>query len=860
MSNNVLKSYSGVKSSQISFPIGGIGSGCIGLSGEGRLIDWEIFNKPNKFGKNGFTHFAVKAVSKGKLLDARILCGELPPNYMGQFRPKSYSGFGFGPDRETMAGLPNFLKSSFSAENPFAKVELSDPSFPGKVTLTAFNPFIPLNEDDSSIPAAFFEIEFENKSSESIDYSAAFTVRNPSGKAINKASSKGGLHLIHLTDKKNESDTPEYGDLCVACDAKDVSVQEYWFRGRWFDNLEVFWRDFASVKPLPERNYPVEGDGDHATLMATLKLKPKSQGALRFALSWNYPNCVNYWNKPQSACNCDGACDAKPKTWKNYYATLFKDSTESASYAIKNWKRLKEESGRFSDALHSSSMPPEAMELVSANLSILKSPTVLRLEDGSFYAWEGCHCDSGCCEGSCTHVWNYAYALPFLFPKLERSMRELNWKYNMRDDGGLVFRIKLPLGSDRGGFRPCADGQFGDIVKVYREWKISGDTAWMKKLWPDVKKSIEFAWASTNEDKWDPKKSGVLTGRQHHTLDMELFGPNAWLTGMYLAALKAGAEMAEAAGEPASAKEYGEIFERGRKWVDENLFNGKWYSQKLDLGDKSQLDKFGDASEVYWNGEHKEIKYQIGEGSSIDQLLGQWHANLCGLGDIFDKAKRKKAAKSIYKHNFKRSFRNYFNPCRLYSLYDEAGVTICDCPEGVRKPVVPAPYNSETMYGFEYSAAALMIQEGLVKEGLEIVEKGRLRFDGERRNPWNEFECGSNYARSMASYSLLNALSGFEFDATKDMIGFSPCTDETSFSAFWSLDSGWGTVEFAKGRISINVLYGSLAIAEFRSRRIAKAKSARLDGKELPFASDKGRLEFKKTATVKAGKTLEIKL
>ena len=120
-------------------------------------------------------------------------------------------------------------------------------------------------------------------------------------------------------------------------------------------------------------------------------------------------------------------------------------------------------------------------------------------------------------------------------------MRELDYKYNLRDDGGMPFRLQLPLGSEMWKFRPCVDGQFGGVIKVYREWKISGDTEWMRRLWPSVKKSIEFAWAETNEDLWDPEKKGVITGRQHHTLDMELFGPNSWLTGFYLAALKAGA-------------------------------------------------------------------------------------------------------------------------------------------------------------------------------------------------------------------------------------------------------------------------------------------------------------------------------
>ncbi len=161
----------------------------------------------------------------------------------------------------------------------------------------------------------------------------------------------------------------------------------------------------------------------------------------------------------------------------------------------------------------------------------------------------------------------------------------------------------------------------------------------------------------------------MLWGRQHHTLDMELFGPNSWLTGMYLAALKAGAEIAEHLGETESAAEYRQIFARGKAWADENLFNGEYYYQDIDLGDKSIVDAYADdlviqggsAQKAYWTEEHGEIKYQIGAGSSIDQVLGQWHASLYGLGEIFDPEKVKMASAAIFKYNYKPLMRNAYN-------------------------------------------------------------------------------------------------------------------------------------------------------------------------------------------------------
>ena len=252
-----------------------------------------------------------------------------------------------------------------------------------------------------------------------------------------------------------------------------------------------------------------------------------------------------------------------------------------------------------------------------------------------------------------------------------------------------------------------------------------------------MKKSIDFAWHPNNEDRWDPDKTGVLWGRQHHTLDMELFGPNSWLTTMYLGALKAGAEMAEHLGESDTAAEYRAIFARGKAWADEHLFTGEYYTQRIELKDRSLVEAFEgkhdslhgtSALQAYWNDEHGEIKYQLGEGSSIDQLLGQWHASLYGLGDLLDPAQVRQASAALFKYNFVPVMREAYNPCRIYTLNDEGGLVICAWPSpnghAVQKPLIPVPYSQEAWPGTEYSAASHMIMLGLVDEGMTVVERG----------------------------------------------------------------------------------------------------------------------------------------
>jgi uncharacterized protein (DUF608 family) len=449
--------YTGEKTKEISFPLGGIGTGCIGLGGDGRLIDWEIFNRPNKGGTNGYSHFAIKAEAAGDVLDARVLHADLQPPHSGSLKGDTYGTFGFGPARTNLAGMPHFREAEFRGEYPVAELAFKERKFPGRVRMTAFNPFIPLNEDDSGLPAALFEIEVKNTTKRRLTYTVFATLRNPlSAENHNRLRRSAGMTALHFSGEGIDPDAVTYGDMTLATDATGVSHQEYWYvsPALWFSDLEVYWRDLTSPGPLGNRRYSpaTAGRDTHGTVAARCEVAPGETASIRFVIAWNFPNCENYWDRSvEERVRKAGV----PATWRNYYATVFEDSAATAAYALKHWDRLSRETHLFKETLFGSDLPPAALDAVSANLSILKSPTALRLEDGTFYGWEGCHPSAGCCEGTCTHVWNYAQALSFLFPKLERSIREADYTYNQDEAGGMAFRMQLPLGSGRSAFRPC---------------------------------------------------------------------------------------------------------------------------------------------------------------------------------------------------------------------------------------------------------------------------------------------------------------------------------------------------------------------------------------------------------------------
>ena len=824
--------YQNQKLKEIVFPLGGIGSGSIGLAGNGELVDWEIFNRPNKGSRNGYSFFAVKAEYPDGRSVVKVLQGDHNRNLMGQYAKARFCGYGFGPAGSSMCAFPHFKQVKFDGKFPIATLTFADEAFPAQVILTAFNPFIPLDADRSSIPAAFFRIRIKSKEN-GVKYSVIFSVANPFQSGMNQRLESDRYTAVTLKCADQAADEPGYGDLTVAVDQSDGIVQEYWYRGKWQDRISTFWYDF-SQNSLVNRHYDEAGKGDVCSVGTGALIDAGARKDFSFVLSWNIPNNYNYW-KPYKNEN------GKDVIWKNYYAVMFADSSVSAVYSLEHFDELYRKTDAFCKSLHQSTLDKSVIDAISSTLSVLKSPTVLRLEDGTFYGWEGVHEKEGSCEGTCTHVWSYAYALCFLFPELERSLRDTELTYNTDAHGYMIFRTNLPRERDRLKMFPCVDGQMATVVKIYRDWKITGNTAWLRDHWEQVKSILEFAWSEHNFCEWDKDHDGVLEGRQHHTLDMELFGPSSWLEGMYLAALKAASEMADFLGDQPKRDEYARLFDKGYQWTKEHLFNGEYFFHKIDLKDKAYTEHFHCPD--YWNGEKEELKYQIGDGCEIDQMLGQWHANLCGLGDIFDKQQRKTALKSMMQNNFKPSLREFANMWRVFALNDEAGAVICDYPKGSQKPVIPIPYCEECMTGFEYAFAGLLISEGLIDEGLRVVRAIRDRYDGEKRNPWNEMECGSNYARAMASFALLPIFAGFAFDLPRRFIGFSPVL-AGDFRCFWSLGTGWGNYIKKEQQHKLVIKGGDLTLSSIRLGSLKSVRKVTVDGKEISFALRDGILSF----------------
>ena len=500
-------------------------------------------------------------------------------------------------------------------------------------------------------------------------------------------------------------------------------------------------------------------------------------------------------------------------TYRPWYSERFKSLNEVIGYWDANQAMLEKNSRLFSDAFYSSSLPAEVLEAVAANLTILKSPTVLRQWDGRFWAWEGCQDSFGSCHGSCTHVWNYAQALPHLFPSLERTLRETEFRVSQNTEGHQNFRVNLPISAPPHNFHAAADGQLGGIMKVYREWRISGDTQWMKDLFPAVKKSLDYCIRT-----WDPLHKGYLEEPHHNTYDIEFWGPDGMCTSFYLGALTAFIEMGKELKQP--VKEYTALLSKGKKYMETALFDGEYFIQKIQwegLQAPNPVDvmSFGGSysEEALKLLKEEGPKYQYGTGCLSDGILGMWMASVCGLDEVLDNEKVRSHLVAVHKYNLKHDLVDHFNPQRpVYACGKDGGLLLCTWPKGGMLSL-PFVYSNEVWTGIEYQVASHLMMKGEVEKGLDIVRECRERYDGRVRNPFNEIECGHWYARAMASYGMLQGLTGVRYDAVdKTMYIDSKIGD---FKSFISTDTGFGTIEWKAGKPVLNVVYGNIDVKRY---------------------------------------------
>ncbi len=797
-----MKTYSGETLGQIAYPLGGIGAGTLCLQGTGTLGNVALRNRPNY--RNDPMIFAALSV-KGENGFARILETPVPNANVFIRYPDASLGL-----TGKCYGLPRFQSGNFSARFPFAHLDLTDDRLPVDAHLIGWSPFVPGDDEASSLPFAALEYTFINKTDKRLDAVYYFCAEN--FMKVNDQANVYALPNGFVLNQPSDPGKPEVeGAFCAAADG-DVAVDTAWLRenGGWsFDVLTMLWKGIKAGL-CASKAYAKDdlSPGPGGTLAIPFALEPNGKKTVRIRLCWYVPGSdvragsIGLFASADSGAKLNKRSDAHSPWYSAQYSGI---ETLSADWGMR-YQELRDRTSRFAECFYDTTLPDELIDAVGANLCILKSPTILRQRDGKLWGWEGCHDDKGSCHGSCTHVWNYAQAICNLFPKLERSLRDTEFFMTQTEEGHQTFRATLPIQKMvEPSFYAASDGQLGGIIKVYRDFRISSDWDWLKGIWPKVKESLAYCIKT-----WDPVGEGVLKEPHHNTYDIEFWGADGMCSCFYLGALRAAAALAETLGEDPST--YLSLYEKGRTYMQEKLFTGEYFQQNVQWeGLNAQLALEGNPPEVQEILRREGPRYQYGTGCISDGVLGVWMAEISGIHDILDDQMLRKNLESIYRYNFKADLSEHENPQRPgFALNDDGGLLLCTWPhEG--KPSLPFVYSDEVWTGIEYQVASHLLIKGYAKEALDIVGACRKRYDGTSRNPYDEYECGHWYARAMASYALLQGYTGVYYDKVDKALHAS-LRNSVSYRTFLAVDGGYGTVEVRDGKANVTIVEGIIDI------------------------------------------------
>ena len=813
----------------IGMPVGGIHTGTVYLGGDGRLWLWDIFNE-NQTGINPVTIDWHSDLHVGKKVRPSDGAAYVQP--AKNIRPLD-QGFAFYIKTGSSAVIKKMEAADwdeiiFEATYPMAKIHYIDRQIGITIIATVYAPFIPLDEKNSSLPTTIYSFEVVNKLSKKVEVTILGWLENKIGiKSAKSAHERSNSMIKHdhltgieyaLTNSADIAHAPDFGTMSIATTEKATIQTDLRFP------LDI--HSFESENNTPTvKNIATPLYGSCATKLTVL---PHQTASANFVFGWHFSNLkLNNLIKD---------------TGRNYN-NWFKNAAEVAAYVCTNLQQLKAKSLLWHNTLYDSSLPWWFIERTFLTISVLATTTAHRFESGRFYAWEGV----GCCEGTCTHVWQYAQAMGRIFPGIEKDTRErIDLGLSLQPDGMIWYRGEVVKG-------PAIDGQAGTILRIYREHQMSVDDSFLKNNWTKIKKAIEYIILQ------DKNKDGMEDTPIENTLDAVWDGSIAWLVGLCIAAVKAGALMANEMHDTAFENICNEYVQKGSKNMEEQLFNGEYFIHQPDP--QKGREKLGSYNTCH-----------------IDQVFGQSWAHQVGMGRIIDQEKTISALKALWKYNFTPDVGPYIKERkggRPYALPGEGGLVMNTNPKNEQKPygenvTWQLGYFHECMTGFEHQVAAHMMAEGMVEESLIITRMIHDRYHAVKRNPFNEIECSDHYARSMASYGTFISACGYEYHGPKQYIGFAPKINAEKFKAPFTSANGWGSYAQTKTQeqfhATIHLKYGTLLIKKISVASGINKKVVKVEvgGKNMScttqLINNKTIIEFPQTIELTANQQLHINI
>jgi len=811
----------------IGMPVGGLHAGTVYVGGDGRLWLWQIYNESFEGVHEGIDPKEVNWNDGISLRKIRSRDGSayVEPSIANNRRVLE-QGFAVKISYEGKTIIKELNEDhwdevSFQGSYPIATITYSSKDFPLEIQLNVYSPFIPLEAEESALPATILRVGVVNTSKKPIDISLLgwmengvnkLTAKENAGQRKNTLFTTKDSTGIFFSSDSNIKEIQEAGDSGSMCfllhginGKAQVSFNGWPIDARHFDSSQ----DSSATAEFPDKLVGAIG--------TETKLLSGQRYSADYSVSWHFNNPNPKLKKIVK--------DAE----RGYrYGVKFRDAKEVSTFIHTNFKELSSVTELWANTWKDSTLPHWFLERTFVNIGTLATANTYRFADGRFWSWEGV----GACAGTCTHVWQYAQAMARIFPELERGLRErvdLGVGF-IEESGAILFRGENET-------RPAIDGQAGTILRFYREHQMSKDNRFLDANWPKIKKAVQFMLAQ------DKNGDGMTDTPMENTLDAVWEGEIAWIVGLCIAAAKAAQMMAEEINDISFAKICETYVSDGKRNMEKELFNGEYFIHRPDAV----------------QGRRKLGSYNT---CHIDQVYGQSWTFQVGLPRILDKEKTVAALKALWKYNFTMDVGPYIKTHtggRPYALPGEGGMVMNTNPHNETKPFGEdvswqLGYFHECMSGFEHQVAAHFMAEGMLDESLVLTRAVHDRHHAAKRNPFNEIECSDHYARAMASYGTFITACGFEHHGPKGYIGFAPKWNKENFKAPFTTAAGWGTYSQRKTDLKqvhhFELKYGELALQKIALEKLDGKKTssvlAILGGRQIPlkFMQENNALEI----------------
>lgn len=808
--------------------LGGVGSGGAELRKDGRFYNWSAFNNaprgtgaPLPFEQDDIMFFKLRYEVPGQ--EPRVKLLQIEDGYrVGGVEVHIY-------EFPWMTGVE---KIEYSARFPTAELVFTDPEMPVEVRMKAWSPFIPHDVDSSTLPALCFDFAVVNKSNKPVDVMLIACQRNVVGYDFKeklysaKISEGSGYKVLEAGATLVPPTHSSAGTLGLASLSSDASHYLGWEHRHPYYERVLRGKTLGNVDETAKRTGKDRKTGKRWALDRTLNslaksatLKPKQGFDHSFVMTWHFPNM---WN--ESKTRIEGA----------YYSNKFKSAGDIAKHVVANKADLYKRTTDFIANFYDSDAEPFVLDQINSQLNTFVTSGWCT-KDGNFGILEGITSDRHWGPIATTDVSVYgSVPIATMFPTLQRQTLRAH-RSIQQDSGEVAHGLQRDFGkrlTGVAGIDRRLDLHAQYVGMVMRDFFWTNDKAFLKEMWPSLKKALEYCVKERDLDGDSmPDMEGIMSSYDN----FPMYGVAAYIGSQWLAALAGMIQGARALGDVDAESRYKGFYDKGKAIFETRLWNGKYYRLWNDEGGKH-------------GGKD--------EGCLTDQLIGQWTMRFNGQGDLVPRDHIVSALKSVLAMSYKPKF----------------GLRNCSWPGAV--PWADVPDNiwvdqANTCWsGVELAFASFLMYEGLYKEGVDVMRTIDDRYRKVGRY-WDHQEFGGHYYRALAAWAAVNAMVGLS--QNQGVYGFAPTVTKKNCKLYFAVTSGTGHYERsgvgAGQRSTLTLATGQMELRGLKlgmDKPSAKA-SVRLDGQpvnaQATVSDDKKEvlLTFATPLVIKAGQVLQVR-